>query len=141
MEKIREKIKNAWYKDGLRFECNQCGICCRGDGPGAVWVSEDEINAIAAYLKISVEIFKKKFVRQILDRFSLVERSNYDCVMYENGCSIYSVRPYQCRTFPFWLANIETCEEWETLKSHCPGVGKGKLYTRNEIMEIICKKT
>ena len=141
MEKIREKIKNSWYKNGLRFECNQCGLCCSGGEPGAVWVREDEINTIAAYLKIPVGIFRKKFIRQIQKRFSLLERSNYDCVMFENGCHIYPVRPYQCRTFPFWLANIETAEEWETLKSYCPGVGKGKLYSRDEIIEIICMKT
>ncbi|MFM7740581.1 MAG: YkgJ family cysteine cluster protein, partial [Planctomycetota bacterium] len=26
-----------WYKDGLRFQCSQCGDCCTG-GAGYVWV-------------------------------------------------------------------------------------------------------
>ena len=25
-----------WYRDGLRFQCTQCGNCCTGD-PGVVW--------------------------------------------------------------------------------------------------------
>ncbi|WP_296458322.1 hypothetical protein [Rubinisphaera sp.] len=44
----------SWYKDGLKFECTQCGNCCTG-GPGAVWVSEEEIQAIAEYLEKPVE--------------------------------------------------------------------------------------
>ncbi|MFG0335929.1 MAG: YkgJ family cysteine cluster protein, partial [Maioricimonas sp. JB049] len=38
-----------WYRDGLQFSCTQCGNCCTGS-PGYVWVTEEEIAAIAAHL-------------------------------------------------------------------------------------------
>jgi Fe-S-cluster containining protein len=31
----------SWFKDGLRFECQRCGRCCRGE-PGVVWVNKQE---------------------------------------------------------------------------------------------------
>jgi hypothetical protein len=33
------------------------------------------------------------------------EEGNYQCVFYDDqiqGCSVYEVRPVQCRRFPFW---------------------------------------
>ena len=33
------KGQQAWYSEGLRFECTQCGACCSGE-PGYVWVDE-----------------------------------------------------------------------------------------------------
>src|SRR5690606_15561824 len=40
---------DRWYRDGLRFECTQCGNCCTGM-PGHVWVDEADIARIAEYL-------------------------------------------------------------------------------------------
>ncbi len=37
-----------WYQDGLAFTCTQCGKCCTGD-PGFVWVTDEEIAALAAF--------------------------------------------------------------------------------------------
>ena len=38
-----------WYSEGLTFTCSQCGDCCTG-APGAVWVTDEELVAIAAEL-------------------------------------------------------------------------------------------
>ena len=38
-----------WYADGLHFECTQCGNCCSGP-PGYVWVTKQDIKAIARHL-------------------------------------------------------------------------------------------
>ncbi|MCA9080037.1 MAG: YkgJ family cysteine cluster protein, partial [Planctomycetaceae bacterium] len=38
-----------WYHAGLPFSCTQCGDCCTGS-PGFVWVTEDDIRAIAEHL-------------------------------------------------------------------------------------------
>ena len=42
--------KTPWFKDGLRFECTQCGDCCTGS-PGYVWVNDEEISALAEYCR------------------------------------------------------------------------------------------
>ena len=46
-----------WHEDGLRFKCTQCGNCCRVEG--WVWVEDEEIDEIAAYLEMTKKDFKK----------------------------------------------------------------------------------
>lgn len=125
-----------WYKGGLMFECQRCGRCCRGE-PGVVWINKREMDEIASFLGITRESFARSYLRSINGRYSLIEYRNGDCVMYDNGCRIYSVRPCQCRTCPFWTSNLETREEWEKLKRTCPGVGKGELHAFKTIQENI----
>ena len=41
-----------WYAEGLRFSCQEgCVACCTGSG-GYVWVTNQEIDAIASFLGI-----------------------------------------------------------------------------------------
>ena len=127
-----------WYRDGLRFQCSQCGDCCTG-APGYVWVNKAEIQAMADQMKFdSVEEFEDKYVRKIGVRKSLVEFPNGDCVFFDNksrGCKVYQVRPRQCRTWPFWNSNLKTPEDWERTCEFCPGSGKGKLHKLEKIKE------
>ena len=125
---------SPWYKDGLHFECQRCGRCCRGE-PGVVWVNKAEIEKMASFLGITQEVFARNYLRRINDRLSLIEYGGGNCIMYENGCKVYAVRPCQCRAFPFWKSNLENSGEWEALKSTCPGVGKGKLHSLQEIQD------
>ena len=125
-----------WFKDGLRFECQRCGRCCRGE-PGVVWVNKTEMENIPSFLGISKDAFARHYLRDFGGRFSLLEYGSGDCVMYEDGCKIYPVRPCQCRTFPFWASNLESRDEWENLKKTCPGVGKGRLHTLKDIQDSL----
>jgi Fe-S-cluster containining protein len=126
-----------WYKDGLRFTCSGCGNCCTG-APGYVWVNKEEIQAIADFLKISVETLEREHVRQIGIRKSLVElpKSDYDCTFFDNQtrqCKVYEVRPRQCRTWPFWDSNVRSREAWSACCEVCPGSGQGQKFDRSEI--------
>ena len=87
---------------------------------------------------LSVQEFSDRCCRRVWWRVSLKERDNGDCVLLdEQGCSSYPVRPAQCRAFPFWEANLRSRQAWEAVKERCPGVGRGRLYTREEIEEIL----
>lgn len=121
-----------WFKDGLRFECQRCGRCCRGE-PGVVWVNKRELEEISSCMGIKKDVFARNYLRSIDGKLSLLEYGNGDCIMYDNGCKIYAVRPCQCRAFPFWKWNLETRSEWEKLKRTCPGIDKGKLHTLQDI--------
>ncbi|HSP06322.1 MAG TPA: YkgJ family cysteine cluster protein, partial [Acidobacteriota bacterium] len=101
-----------WYSGGLKFECTKCGHCCTG-GPGYVWITIPELYRIAELLGIDDKTFVHAYVRKVNGRFSLIERPNGDCIFYENGCTIYPVRPSQCRTFPFWPEIVERPSGWE----------------------------
>jgi len=114
--------KEPWYADGLSFQCTGCGKCCTGS-PGYVWVEEEEIREISAVLNLSVEEFSKKFVRRVDERYSLKEHANYDCVfLKDKQCQIYSVRPTQCRTYPFWGRILKSKEAWDTEATVCEGI-------------------
>jgi uncharacterized protein len=128
--------KVPWYNDGLKFECSQCGDCCTG-APGYVWVTSDEIAALAAQLTMPVEEFERKFVRKVGIRKSLIEYANGDCVFFDGNtrkCTVYEARPKQCRTWPFWDSNIRTPAAWRHTCEVCPGSGRGKLHTVEEIL-------
>jgi Fe-S-cluster containining protein len=99
-----------------------------------VWVTLEEISAIARFLNLSEAAFAQTFLRYIGDRVSLIEYDNGDCAMYDRGCKVYPVRPRQCQSFPFWQSNLSSPMAWERLKERCPGVGKGRLHTYREIL-------
>jgi len=118
---------SSWYADGLRFECTGCGACCTGE-PGAVWISDDEAQALADHLNLDLKTFYFKYTRKIGSKRSLIETQNgakYDCVfLKDNRCSIYKYRPKQCRTFPWWVQNLSSRKAWEEAAKHCEGINK-----------------
>ncbi|MBC8114112.1 MAG: YkgJ family cysteine cluster protein, partial [Candidatus Saccharimonas sp.] len=96
--------EQPWYKDGLRFTCTQCGDCCTGE-PGYVWVTEEEMKQIAEYRGISIGEFRINHTKLVGGRVSLREFANGDCTFFDGAtrkCTVYPVRPAQCRTWPFW---------------------------------------
>jgi Fe-S-cluster containining protein len=124
-----------WYHEGLRFSCTQCGNCCTG-APGYVWVNKEEIETLAAAMGQDVAEFEEMYVRKVGIRKSLREYPNGDCVFFDTdsrSCSVYQARPRQCRSWPFWDSNLRTEGDWEATGEHCPGCGKGRLYTLEEI--------
>jgi Fe-S-cluster containining protein len=128
--------KAPWFRDGLKFQCTQCGNCCTG-APGYVWVDQEEIAAIAKSCGETVAEFERQFVRQVGARKSLIEFDNGDCVFLDPAtrkCGIYDLRPRQCRTWPFWESNINDAAAWKHTCEVCPGSGKGTLYTVDEIL-------
>lgn len=120
-----------WYQEGLQFTCTRCGNCC-GGAPGYVWVDDEEIVAIAKFLKLPEDQFRKRHVRKVFKRQSLRELKNGDCEFLTRdtdgkaACSIHKVRPIQCRTWPFWKSNLESPETWEATGEECPGINQGQ---------------
>ncbi len=143
MDKIENKMWN-WYKEGLHFQCAGCGGCCTG-APGYVWLTDEEEKQIADFLNISLEEFEKTYTRLVYGlRRSLKEipQSNYDCVFFNSEtrqCSIYDVRPAQCRTWPFWDSLLKSKKDWDEASKTCPGCNQGPLIPFEEI-EIRRKK-
>jgi uncharacterized protein len=135
--------KKPWYKDGLRFECTQCGDCCSG-APGFVWIDEQETAAIAQALDMEIEEFQTRFARKVGERYSLIEYPDGDCIFLHpdsRRCLVYEARPIQCRTWPFWDSNIASPEDWQSTCDKCPGAGTGKLYSIAEISQRTSQKS
>lgn len=118
-----KKEEQKWYQSGLRFGCTQCGRCCTGS-PGYVWVGEEEIIRMAAFLQLDVASFSKKYLRKVDNRWSLRENlPNYDCVfLKDKACMVYAARPTQCQTFPWWPRNLQSEKEWHAAAKQCEGI-------------------
>jgi Fe-S-cluster containining protein len=121
-----------WYEGGLRFECTRCGNCCSSAaGAGTVRVSDAEIARLAAHLELSDEAFRAIYTRRLDDgATSLRERPDGDCTFFQAGvgCTVYTERPRQCRTWPFWRAVVADPERWNAASTTCPGIGAGELH-------------
>jgi len=146
--------ESPWYAQGLKFTCTQCGNCCTG-GPGYVWISEIEIARLSDYLKIPAEEVLSKYCRKTSGRVTLKERrtpeGNYDCIFlkeqpapFANGiaakhkmCSIYPVRPLQCRTWPFWPENLANPDVWKNSSKRCHGMGNGHRHFTLEQIQVL----
>ena len=131
-----------WYEHGLRFSCTQCGNCCTGP-PGAVWFNDDEGRAMAKQRGITVETFYEQNARKVGSKWSLKERvveGKHDCIFLDRStqkpsCSLYEVRPSQCRSWPFWKENLQSKAAWQHAKDEtpCPGMDTGPLLGVDQI--------
>ena len=85
------------------FSCTRCGECCRV--AGYVHLSESETEEIAGFLGIEISEFTERYTRLTRTRagLSLTEQDDGACIfLNEKGeCLIESVKPQQCRQFPF----------------------------------------
>lgn len=107
-------------------KCAQCeGNCCIGES-GYIWITPDEIEKLAVHLNINAKEVFEKYILKIGYKFSLKEKkldeNNFACTFFDldkKQCSIYEVRPKQCRTFPFWDYFKNRVEE---VKQECPAI-------------------
>jgi Fe-S-cluster containining protein len=131
-------MAHPWYQDGLRFRCTRCGACCTG-AAGYVWVNEEELAAIAENRKEPLHQVIGLYTRAAHRGRSLREKANGDCIFFDRneGCTIYPVRPRQCRTWPFWESNVRNPESWRRTCEVCPGSGQGELISAEEITRRI----
>jgi len=134
IEALRQR--SYFFDEGLRFECQRCGGCCNGE-PGLIRVSDEECQAIAAFLELELDDFVNYCLHQVEGFASIREDETGRCIYYEKGCSIYPVRPLQCRTFPFWPEYLRSPESWDEASRRCPGVNQGRIYSKAEIFERI----
>jgi len=126
-----------FFDQGLKFECTGCGACCSGE-PGQVYMNEGEVAKLAAFLNEEVAAVKERDLYQIDAGYGIKERNNGDCYyLKDNKCSVHSVRPTQCRTYPFWWEVMRSENKWQKEAEFCPGIGLGKKYSKEEILTIL----
>ena len=128
----RENAK--WFEEGIAFECQRCGKCCVTHGGYAyVYLSSADIRAMASHLGLSESAFLEGYCARLAGQIVL-RFDSPDCPMLEDGrCIVYSVRPVQCRTWPFWPENLSR-DAWERkIVPFCGGVGKGKRIAKGTI--------
>ncbi len=81
-----------------------------------------------------------KFVRQVGDDYSLIEKPGGDCIFWDKvaGCTVYPARPAQCQTWPFW-PEPGVARRLGSSRGKLPGSGHGRLYTIEEIKASVAR--
>jgi Fe-S-cluster containining protein len=127
-----------FYANGLRFSCTRCSDCCRLE-PGMVYLREKDLRSLVFRLKMGYTDFIETYCRWIPaygeERLSLKEKSNYDCIFWKEGCTVYEDRPLQCKTYPFWLSMLDSEETWNSMS--CPGMGRVAMHGFREIESVL----
>jgi len=137
-----------------------CGNCCRGFNDGEVYLYKDDILRLAKFLNITgmkgLRNFAKKYVKVINDSFfwkdpdaqrgktyrfktlgfRFTGEDEHCHFLKDNKCSVHEMRPFQCRSFPFWQMMVSNRKNFERYTKKCKGlqVLKGKYYSREEIL-------
>jgi len=132
-----------FYSAGLRFSCTRCSSCCRHES-GFVYLSEHDLSRLANEFKMDYTSFVKTWCRWVPDdkgneRLALKEKSDFDCIFcfWNKKCTVYHIRPLQCRAFPFWDYVVRSPEAWENMGRDCPGINNGELHAREEIESFL----
>ena len=133
-------MNKEFFKKGIKFKCQGSSNCCVSRGSyGFVYLSKKDLIKISKYLNLSINLFKKKYCEYSDGYLHLKEINiNGNCQFLENKkCSIYTARPMQCRTWPFWKENMNIKKWNKEIINFCPGIGKGRLISSSMIQKTI----
>ena len=113
----------------IRFECTACGKCCTGNSDTHyIALSRVEADKLRGHLGVSEAWFRRRYVEHLSYETWGIRMTDGQCVFLGNDkrCSIYPLRPTQCRTYPFWPELLDTREHWQAEKQYCEGINRGK---------------
>lgn len=124
----------------IRFECQGSSNCCISrESYGYVYLSKKDILRLSKFKNLKSNIFLNLFCEQTNGFTHLKEKNkNGKCLfLNKKKCSVYSARPTQCRTWPFWSENMNAKTWDQDISKFCPGVGKGKIISPKKIKEMM----
>lgn len=139
-----------WYAKGVQFECQGSGQCCVSHGEyGFVYVTANDRKQMAKLRGLTTSEFTRQFCLKEGGLFRLRDGPADDpkkpeakpCVFLENKrCTVYAARPTQCRTWPFWPETMSAKSWKKDVVKFCPGVGKGRIWPKEEIDAILSEQ-
>lgn len=128
-----------WYEaqGGLRFECTQCGKCCRR--PGIVVMTEEDILRASDYLGMDLHDFCERYLQydEEDDLWFVHVKPGKGCVfLSDERCKIHDVKPAQCRTYPFWPELLVDAQTWREEGMLCEGIDRGRAHLPGRIEAV-----
>ena len=129
-------------KKNIKFKCQGSSNCCVSRGMyGYVYLSSKDTDVLSKFFLLSTKNFIKKHCSYTDGFLHLIEKKGRkNCQFLKNKrCTVYSARPTQCRTWPFWSENMNS-KKWNSeIMSFCPGIGKGQIISQKIIKKRIKK--
>jgi len=102
------------------FSCKKCGDCCKGYG--GTFVTAEDIEAIAAYIKMDPERFVADYCDMSGGKPVLAQGENGYCIFWDEVCTIHPVKPRMCRAWPFIESVLTDINNWHIMAGVCPGI-------------------
>jgi len=102
------------------FKCRQCGICCKGYG--GTFLSEKEIEKIAAYIHTDSKVFVENYCQISGKNTVLAQAGDMYCIFWDGLCTIHPVKPRMCKAWPFIESVLIDINNWYIMASVCPGI-------------------
>jgi uncharacterized protein len=102
------------------FNCRRCGDCCKGYG--GTFVTETEIEKIAAHIHTDPDTFVKDYCQISGGKMILAQAENMYCIFWNGLCTIHPVKPRMCKTWPFIESVLFDVGNWHIMASLCPGI-------------------
>jgi uncharacterized protein len=102
------------------FSCKKCGDCCKGFG--GTYVTEKDIHAISAYIRVDEKEFAEKYCQMSGLRPVIAAGENGFCVFWDEICTIHPVKPKMCRAWPFIESVLIDVENWHIMAGSCTGI-------------------
>lgn len=132
-----EQIKEFWERSNLIYLTKKDVIAIsKKTGKKASDIVDTLYEYDGCYVKI-----EDKGKKVILDLPVMKSKEDTACIFYQEGCTIYSVRPIACRLFPFRVEE-ETAPLGDILLNisynpTCPGMGKGKRVDKRKLEKLV----
>lgn len=79
------------------IDCLACANCCKTT---PALVSNEDINRIAKFLRISTKEFIQQYIRKDSDGDTVLKTTPCVFLQNDNTCAIYEVRPFACKDYP-----------------------------------------
>ena len=106
---------------------------------GHVYLTLEDRQRLAKHMNMKTSAFTRRYCTHEGGIWHLKEpKDSPDCTFLKGKqCGVYEARPTQCRTWPFW-PELMNAKAWQRdVVEFCPGAGKGRVYTRDEIAAIV----
>ncbi|MGB5259615.1 MAG: YkgJ family cysteine cluster protein [Gammaproteobacteria bacterium] len=133
-------MKPFFESNPLRFSCTRCGKCCQTAGEYYVFLSGQEAEQIRSFLGLSPAWFRRRYLSRLEDGQLVLVTGRDECCIFldrEGRCRIYSARPVQCRTYPFWPEVVNNRRNWRREARRCEGIDVGPVASKRAIRRAI----
>jgi len=137
---VSNKSVPFYQQEPLRFECTGCGACCIAGADYYVYVNSAEIDKIADFLGVTIAWFKRRYLKKLpQEDWVLAVNNDETCIFLdkEKRCAIYSARPQQCSSYPYWPEVVLRKRDWLRESKRCEGPGRGKLLSKKMVTALL----
>ena len=97
-----------------------------------MYLRPQDAQLLANHHGMEVSDWLERDCSQTIDGRYILKSDQYtDICIYldeEKKCTVYEVRPAQCKSFPFWAENVRSDRSWKLTVNSCPGLDSEEAF-------------